>query len=121
MIYHITKIDYFQSIQSNGSYVPETFNQDGFIHCSTKDQVIRVANSFFPNQKDLILLEIDDKKLLKKLVFENLDGGEELFPHVYESIPLATITHLAPLDFRESGFIFPVSWFTKDEFTNMVK
>jgi uncharacterized protein (DUF952 family) len=121
MIYHITRMGYYQSIQSTGSYLPETFNQDGYIHCSIKDQVIRVANSFFPNQKDLLLLEIDDSKLHEKIVYENLDGGVELFPHIYGNIPLTAISQLAALDFQELGYVFPRKWFTNDEFVNMVK
>ncbi len=121
MIYHITRIDYFQSIQSSESYISETYNQDGFIHCSTKDQIIRVANTFFTNQKGLVLFEIDEKKLHKKVIFENLEGDGELFPHVYGNIPLTAISQLATLEFRKSGFVFPLKWFPKDEFINMVK
>jgi uncharacterized protein (DUF952 family) len=121
MIYHITSISYYQSIQSNGSYIPETFRQDGFIHCSSKNQVIRVANTFFPNHKGMMLLEIDETKLHAKVVFENLEGGVELFPHIYGNIPNIAISQLAILDLQESGFVFPLKWFTKDEYINMVK
>jgi uncharacterized protein (DUF952 family) len=121
MIYHITSINYYQSIQSSGSYISETFPQDGFIHCSTKDQVIRVANSFFPNHKGLLLLEIDDSKLGEKIVYENLDGGEELFPHVYGSIPSASIPRVSKLVWSNFGFTFPTTWLAMDDFVNMVK
>jgi uncharacterized protein (DUF952 family) len=121
MIYHITKLDYFRSVQSNILYKPESFDQDGFIHCSTKPQVIRVANSFFCNQIGLLLLEIDESKLPEKPVFENLEGGTELFPHIYGIIPLTSISRIANLTSYESGFVFPRKWNSTDDFVNMVK
>jgi uncharacterized protein (DUF952 family) len=121
MIYHITSINYYQSIQSCGSYIPETFLQDGFIHCSTKDQVIRVANTFFPNHKGLLLLEIDESKLREKIVYENLDGGDELFPHIYGNIPSASISQVAKIVWSGIGFTFPITWLATDDFVNMVK
>jgi len=121
MIYHITNLKYFLSVQSSGRYIPETYAQDGFIHCSTRDQVIRVANSYYPHQHDLILMEIDDALLRDHLVYENLEGGKELFPHVYTYIPIETIFRIAKLSSSESGYVFPVSWLTNEEFVNMVK
>jgi len=121
MIYHITDLKYFLSIQSSGRYISETYSQDGFIHCSTSDQVIRVANAYYPHQNDLILLEIDDNLLLDHLVYENLEGGKELFPHVYTFIPIGTIIRIAKLISSELGYVFPVSWLTNEEFVNMVK
>lgn len=55
----------------------------GFIHCSDRHQFSRVANHIFRNTTGLVLLHVDKEKLLSEVVYENLDGGPEPFPHVY--------------------------------------
>ncbi len=102
-------------------YVPENFDQDGFIHCSTSDQVINVANRFYPKRKDLILLEIKEDKLAAKIIFENLEGGSELFPHLYGKLSHIGISRFARFVSSDDGFIFPEKWFSVDDIANMVK
>ena len=63
MIYHIASKNVIKEIVKSGFYSPEGYKSEGFIHCSTKNQVIPVANRFYASTKDLILLEIDDAQL----------------------------------------------------------
>jgi uncharacterized protein (DUF952 family) len=91
-IYHFTERETFELAQSQGYFKPNPFDRDGFIHCSTRDQVLRVANFIAPKDGDLVLLEIDTTLVKPEIVYENLDGGEILFPHVYGTLPLHTIT-----------------------------
>ena len=67
------------------------FDFDGFVHCSYLEQVADVANSFYAGREDLLLLEINSEKVDARIVDENLDGGEERFPHVYGAIPVTAI------------------------------
>ena len=45
------------------SYKPSSLDSDGFIHCSTINQTVDTANLFFRNEKDLVILCIDEKKI----------------------------------------------------------
>jgi len=110
MIYHIGAKDIIKGIFSTGFYKPGGLINEGFVHCSTKEQVITVANRFYSDQNDLILLEIDDVKLKPNVVYENLEGGSELFPHVYGPIPIRAITSVAMLPKEMNGFSFPQDW-----------
>ena len=49
---------------------------EGFIHCSTPEQVIQVANARFRGRTDLLLLTIDTDKVGPEIRYENLEGGE---------------------------------------------
>jgi uncharacterized protein (DUF952 family) len=86
-IFHITKREAWE--ESSGSdggsspYKPDMFPVDGFIHCSTREQVIQVANTRFRGQSGLVLLSIDPTLVKAEIVYENLEGGEQLFPHIY--------------------------------------
>ena len=59
------------------------FSVEGFIHCSTPAQVLQVANARFRGRSDLLLLSIDTDRVDAEIRYENLEGGEQLFPHIY--------------------------------------
>ena len=83
MIYHISNIKGFQRLMATGGYLPEFFTQDGFVHCSYKEQIIRTANRFFTSQDHLLLFEIDDTTLINLLRIENLEGGKERLRNLF--------------------------------------
>ena len=72
-------------------YVAPSLQSEGFIHCSTADQVSEVAQRFFVGREDLILLTIDTSVLTGSLVHEDLYGTGEEFSHIYGPIPLAAV------------------------------
>ncbi|MBW4617906.1 MAG: DUF952 domain-containing protein [Cyanosarcina radialis HA8281-LM2] len=86
-VYHITEESLVAAAKITGIYTPIEFDKDKFIHCSYEGQVQRVANYIFKGRLDLVVLEIDREKLIDRLIDENLEGGEELFPHLYSVLP----------------------------------
>lgn len=50
------------------------------------EQVITVANSLLKGQRNLVLLDIDTERINARIVYENLEGGADLFPHIYGPI-----------------------------------
>ncbi len=99
-MFHITSRPEIEAAQKQGTYIPAAFSQEGFIHCSYLEQVVRTANRLFRDQTDLVLLEIDVNQLSCKIIDENLEGGTELFPHIYGVLPLRAIAliHDFPCD-----------------------
>ena len=90
-LYHITTALEADAAAKTGSYVPRAYGADGFIHCSYSRQVVRVADLRFHGRTDLVLLEIDRALLSCRVVDENLEGGEELFPHIYGPLPMSAV------------------------------
>jgi uncharacterized protein (DUF952 family) len=70
--------------------------REGFIHCSYARQVLRTADRIFRGVTGLVLLEIDPARLTCGIVDENLEGGTELFPHVYGLLTLSAVLALHP-------------------------
>jgi uncharacterized protein (DUF952 family) len=99
-IFHITTVEEASEAAKSGEYAPEAFGSEGFIHCSYAHQVCNVANRRFKGRTDLVLFEIDRARLPHTVIDENLEGGEELFPHVYGRLPVSAIvrTHPFPCD-----------------------
>jgi len=106
-IFHITFQKEWAKAYKIGTYTPVDFAKDGFIHCSSRKQVIKTANRFYSGQSGLVLLKIDTDLLKVPVKTENLEGGEELFPHIYGLLPIRAVTHVAALPCGKDGFAFP--------------
>ena|ERR1035437_1367501 len=109
-IYHfITKTDLARYLDATVLRVPSLSGQ-GFIHCSKLDQVLDVANYLAPYDEEMMLIEIDEMKVLPEIRYENLDGGERLFPHIYGPLNRDAIVAIHPLVWDgEEGYQLPES------------
>lgn len=93
---------------ATSAYRPERFDEDGFIHCSTASQVMRVARVRFRGRNDVVLLRIDPDSVEREVRLENLEGGDELFPHIYGELELSAVTGIEPLVVGMDGeFVTP--------------
>jgi uncharacterized protein (DUF952 family) len=91
IILHIATREAWRTAKRQGFYEPLSFKSEGFIHCSRPEQVIQVANSLFRGQTDLVLLVINTAEVAAEIRYENLEGGQQLFPHIYGILPLAAV------------------------------
>src|SRR3954452_25629217 len=96
-IYHITSAAEALAAQDAGEYAPAAFQHEGFIHCSYEHQVAGVIGRRFHGRSDLVLLEIDPAQLSCKVIDENLEGGSELFPHIYGRLPMSAVVQVKQL------------------------
>jgi uncharacterized protein (DUF952 family) len=102
-IYHIAETQDWLAAKEIGEYRAESLGIQGFIHCSTSDQVLQVANSIYTNRLDLVLLVIDPNKLDVDLQWESLSEGGELFPHIYGAVNLDAVLNAMPLKPDQNG------------------
>lgn len=93
-IFHITRRQEWDQAEEEGLYRPETFPTEGFIHCSTSEQVIQVANTRFRGQKGLVLLCVDTEKVGVEIRYENLEGGVQMFPHIYGELNIDAVVRV---------------------------
>lgn len=104
MIYHITTRSEWQTAQATGHYAVPALQREGFIHCSTAAQVVRVGNAFYREVPDCVLLCIEPKKLTSPVQWEapahpDPDNpppvaAQELFPHIYGPLNLAAVVRV---------------------------
>jgi len=64
---------------------------------------MRVANFLFRGRSDLVLLMIDSKRVAGRVRYENLEGGVELFPHVYSALSRDAVVAAEPLTLCADG------------------
>ncbi len=121
MIYHITTRQAWQAAQEAGSYTATSLKSEGFIHCSTLEQILPVANSFYCGQQGLILLEIAPQALQAPLKWEapahpssqaagTIDDAQQ-FPHVYGVINVDAVQRVIDFPPQADGtFSLPQSF-----------
>ncbi len=108
MIVHIVSKGVWRKAVESGSYQPPSLMSAGFVHCSTPQQVVGVANSNFRGKTGLVLLCIDPARLKAPVKYENLEGGTSLFPHIYGPLNPDAVVEI--LDFApqsDGTFLLP--------------
>jgi len=118
MIFHITTQMAWDDAKNSGEYRAASLLTEGFIHCSTLAQVLPVANNYYKDQDELILLTIEDTLLSSDLKWEAPSGGTpppgvpkgDPFPHIYGLINLDAVVNVSELT-RDSNneWILPSS------------
>jgi len=113
MIYHLTTRADWQQAQNNGFYTAPSLNTEGFIHASTVEQILPVANAFYRDVIEPILLEIDTEKLIVDLKWEDpVHPNPEkapsshipnLFPHIYGQLNLEAVVAIHDLSKNSDG------------------
>lgn len=117
MIYHITTPVEWKLAQENGQYSAPSLDTEGFIHCSTAVQVVPVANAFYRDVDEVILLCLDEDKIRAEVKWEapaHIEGQDapensetQLFPHIYGVINLDAVEEVVPLPKNDEGYGLP--------------
>ncbi|MEP7202496.1 MAG: DUF952 domain-containing protein [Ilumatobacteraceae bacterium] len=101
MIFHITDGATWKASQQRGYHTGSTrgvdLSKEGYIHCSTAQQWRGVIERYYAGAPGLVLLHIDEQLLASPVVYEQLPGAPEPFPHIYGPINLSAIVTAEPL------------------------
>ncbi len=87
--------------EAAGSYTISTrgvsLEQEGFIHCSYDHQAEGVANRFYADLSELLLLRVALADVESEVVVEPpFLGAPEAFPHIYGPIPAGAVIGVTP-------------------------
>ena len=107
-IYHMCRRDEWQAAAASGSYAGSSQDRaDGFIHFSTRAQIVESAARHRAGQDGLVLLCVDPVALGPALKWEP-SRSNQLFPHLYGGLPVSAVLWVKPLPLRADGnHIFP--------------
>lgn len=95
-IFHLAIPDDWVSAFASGEYRMSTrgmtLDEVGFIHCSTREQMVDTANRFYGDLDQLVVLTIDPGLVPSPIVLEPpAPGVDALFPHIYGPLPIAAV------------------------------
>lgn len=99
--YHLSPLPVWESQKDATSYLPEPFNQDGFIHATNGlEKLLWVANEFYTGDKRAqTVLVLDVTRLTSPLRY---DDEQHEFPHIYG--PLNTDAVIGELEVLRDNY-----------------
>ncbi|MEZ5893195.1 MAG: DUF952 domain-containing protein [Parvularculaceae bacterium] len=75
----------------------EIDERDGYVHLSTREQVLETARLHFAGADDLLALEIPLALIAAKVKFEIAPKRGEAFPHLYDRLRMSDVGAVIPL------------------------
>ena len=106
-ILHLTSRKAWLDAQDAGEYRADSLESEGFIHCSTDQQILKVANAFYRKVSVPLALWIDTDKLQHPLKWESPVGADEFegeaFPHLYGPLNLDAVIIVTALKRNKAG------------------
>lgn len=91
-ILHIATPSEWAAATKTGQVAPPSLGTEGFVHCSTRDQLAGTLARHFAGAGPLVLLVLDEAAIAGDLRWEESLPGQPPFPHVYAPIPVASVT-----------------------------
>lgn len=98
VIFHLTTITEWEKAQDRGIYEPDSVVKEGFIHCSTKEQLDGVMTRYFKEHENLVKLVIDPSRVLHPIKYESGTNHQDMYPHIYGPLNLEAVTQIVFLD-----------------------
>lgn len=87
--------------KAKGEITEASLKQEGFIHCSFLEQSLKVAETHFSNESELVLLIIDPALVEAEIKYELASNGQK-YPHIYGALHTAAVVNVVPF-YKENG------------------
>ena len=93
LIFHMVPKRNWEQWQQGGIYHPPSIDEEGFIPCSSGNQINATANRIFKGERRLMLLVIDTSTVEAAIKYEMAGNSdrEEKYPHIYGALNLDAV------------------------------
>lgn len=95
MIFHLATPIAWATARELGSVAPPSLATEGFVHCSTREQLAGTIARHFAGVDELVLLRLHEDRLGPDLRWEESRPGER-YPHLYRAIALDEVAEAIP-------------------------
>lgn len=97
MIYHISsKLKWNNALEIGNYKVPPLFTK-GFIHACTQAQLKGMLDKYYKVRKNILILHIDETKLIADIEFVSSSTDDVAFPHILGVINLDSVVEISIL------------------------
>jgi len=102
MIYHLARMKEWENWIQDSQYKPLSLLEDGFIHCSRKEDLVESARRWFGDADTLVVLCLDPQDFTAEIRFESSAGRTDLMPHIFGPVPIHAIKSILIMS-RDAG------------------
>ena len=106
-IYHLALRSEWLHASNQGAYhrstIGRSLEDEGFIHCSFAEQVQDVADAFYRDRQDVVLLVIPLNQLDADLRVEAAGPGSAAYPHIYGPLPVEAVAEAKDVPVDHDG------------------
>ena len=102
---HVVEGDDYEVHTADGAYRPPSLSQEGFVHCSTPEQVPAVAQSHYPDAENPRLLVVDPDAVDAEIRYE--EGPLGGFAHVYGSLNTDAVVDIVEFPREDGRYVLP--------------
>lgn len=104
-IFHLVPDREWKSSKKNSRYEPQSIEDEGFIHCSTGNQIEDTANRLFKGERKLLLLVINATLVEPEIKYEEDKTTGEVYPHIYGPLnPDAIVDNIRLIPEEDGSF-----------------
>lgn len=108
LILHVISEDEWKKEKNDAYLYPESLKTVGFIHCATREQILKSVEFLYRENVNLKLLCIDSDRVKAKVVYEDLHKTGDAFPHIYGALNLNAVVDVVDFKPNEKGiFVIP--------------
>jgi len=91
--------------QVGDAYRPESLDSEGFVHFSTVDSIVGVAQYNHADAEDPVLLAVDPAELDAEVRYEEMSSGA--FPRVYGPVERDAVVDVLPFPREDGRYVLP--------------
>jgi hypothetical protein len=107
VVVHLVPADRWTEFEEADAYRHPSLDAGGFVHLSTVDRLLGVAQYNHDPEENLQVLVCDRAALDDDLKYEEQPSGA--FPHLYGALPTDAIREVVPLPHEDGRFVRPAS------------
>lgn len=104
---HLTERALWEQGVAAGAYRRADLDEDGFIHCLTGETLVRVANKYYKDRPNLVLLFIEESMVTSPVKWEPASDGK-LYPHIYGPLNPDAVVRVQPYGPGPDGTFAPL-------------
>ena len=102
LTYHLVAEPVYKDWDASEDYVPEDYEQDGFIHCTDGiANVLATANRYYKDDKRHWLVLVIDKDLVSAEI--KYEDAERIYPNIYGPLNRDAIVSELPVKRADDG------------------
>lgn len=103
LIFHLVTKEDWESHTKNSQYTPQSLEDQGFIHCSSGNNIEDTANRLFKDKENVLLLVINTALVDHDIKYEKDPELEEEFPHIYGPLNTGAVIDKIDIAPEEDG------------------